>query len=385
VLYLYPWGSSILSIPEVAVFRLAGISTLNDFGKYHQSSEVLIQSLLAAALMAVAVWIFYKIARVLLPLEPALLIAAGGGLGSQIWSTASRGLWSHTWMVVLISATLWMLIGKELGEGRVYPLLMATLMGWAYFVRPTASLSIIAISLLVVATWRVQEIAIYHTAGVAWLAALLSFNHWEFGYVGLEPPIYRYNLTFELNDFPARLLGILVSPSRGLLIYCPIVVFIIYPALRHFRSTPSQKLLSMAFVVIIVQLLVLASGPTWWAGHCYGARYCTDLVPWFVLIATLGCSAFRKDCSISALGRRVSIAGGLTLLALSCTLNAPGALAASSNCWNVLPRNVDQYPERLWDWRNPQFTAPLNQLIRGRPTCQSSGITHSPDTSEQMR
>jgi hypothetical protein len=239
---------------------------------------------------------------------------------------------------------------------------MATLLAWAYSVRPTASLSIAAISLFAVTTWRIREIAIYLTVGAFWLTALLTLNGWEFGYLGLGPPIYQ-DLAWSLNGSTARLLGILASPGRGLLIYCPVVAFLIYLAARHFRSIPSQKLALMAFVVIIMQLLILAANTyEWWGGYCYGPRYCTDLVPWFVLLAILGCSAFTKNSSTSALGTRISIGGGLTLLVLSFTLNAPGALSRSSMAWNNVA-DVDEHPERLWNWRNPPFMAPLRVAV----------------------
>jgi hypothetical protein len=46
----------------------------------------------------------------------------------------------------------------------------------------------------------------------------------------------------------------------------------------------------------------------------------------------------------------------MLLLIASVAMNAPGALSESANMWNATP-NIDTHPERLWDWRHPQFLA----------------------------
>jgi hypothetical protein len=55
--------------------------------------------------------------------------------------------------------------------------------------------------------------------------------------------------------------------------------------------------------------------------------------------------------------RRIEIVFAGLLLLLSVGINASGALNAATWKWNALPLNIDQHPERLWDWRQPQFLA----------------------------
>jgi hypothetical protein len=50
------------------------------------------------------------------------------------------------------------------------------------------------------------------------------------------------------------------------------------------------------------------------------------------------------------------VAGAL-LLALSIGINGRGAISEATAMWNVRPVSVDEHPERLWDWRDPQFLA----------------------------
>jgi hypothetical protein len=45
------------------------------------------------------------------------------------------------------------------------------------------------------------------------------------------------------------------------------------------------------------------------------------------------------------------------LLLISVFVNTLGATSHATWLWNSRPREIDRYPERLWDWRQPQFLA----------------------------
>jgi len=95
VLYSYPHGSSILSLPFVALMNAAGISAIRSDGSYDFRGELLIQKTLAAFLMAILAVVFFRTARLMLPISWSLVLTMGSTFGTQIWSTASRALWSH--------------------------------------------------------------------------------------------------------------------------------------------------------------------------------------------------------------------------------------------------------------------------------------------------
>jgi hypothetical protein len=50
------------------------------------------------------------------------------------------------------------------------------------------------------------------------------------------------------------------------------------------------------------------------------------------------------------------IVGG-ALLFVSMFINGRGAMSHATWLWNSRPIGVDEHPERLWDWRQPQFMA----------------------------
>jgi hypothetical protein len=116
-------------------------------------------------------------------------------------------------------------------------------------------------------------------------------------------------------------------------------------------------------------MLILTGDAKWWGGWSYGPRLSTDLVPWFVLLAILSLRAFRDDViRASVTGRslnprfrvrdRALVSIACVLLALGVAINARGALSWETTSWNASP-NIDSHPERVWDWRAPQFLAGL--------------------------
>ena len=43
------------------------------------------------------------------------------------------------------------------------------------------------------------------------------------------------------------------------------------------------------------------------------------------------------------------------LLAASVFAHAQGGLNMQAQLWNETPVGVDQHPDRVWDWKDPQF------------------------------
>ena len=100
--YYFPHGSSILSIPLVALLNAIGVSAATPEGRFSLRGEVIIERVVASILMAVLTCVFFHSASLMLPVTWSWVVALGATLGSQIWSTASRGLWAHTWLVLLV-------------------------------------------------------------------------------------------------------------------------------------------------------------------------------------------------------------------------------------------------------------------------------------------
>lgn len=356
--YHFPPGSSILSVPFVAVMNLFGVSAANADGTYNLEGEGRIEVKLAAILMALLAVIFFCAARLMLPLSLSVWAAVGGALGTQVYRTATRALWSETWGIFLLGIVILLLVAHETGRRRFNPVIMASLLSWMYFVRPTYATHILAISVYVLLFHRKLFIK-YAVTGALWLAGFIFYSWYHFG--ALLPKYYRAGrLGFDV--FWTALAGNLVSPARGTLVYVPALFFVAYLLIRYRRYLILGRLVSLSLIVVAAHLFVISGFGHWWGGHSFGPRFTTGLVPWFVLLAILGLKArlrwreSRGTARIQA-GGRAEMAFGITLLVLSVFINTRGATAHETWTWNQNPLGVDEHPERLWDWRQPQFLA----------------------------
>jgi small basic protein len=358
VYYYLPPGSSILSLPWVAAMNAIGVSAANADSTYNPHGERIIQSFLASILMAAFACLVFLTSRLVLPLSWSGLIAFGVALGTQVLSTASRGLWSDTWGILLVGFVVYMLLAHECGRRRLRPMLLATLLAWSYFVRPTNSLAVVAVTAYIFLFYRPLFIK-YIVAGMAWLVAFIAYSWFHFGHA---LPSYFLASRLEFHSFWIALATNLISPSRGLLIFVPVIIFVIYLLVRYARELPSRQLAILSLAIIVAHLIVVSGFPQWWAGHCFGPRFTTGLVPWFALLGILAIRARlawreQHESKRRSLRWNAEIAFGTLLLVISVGINARGAMSGATAVWNQKPVNVDEQPERVWDWRHPQFLA----------------------------
>ena len=357
--YHLPPGSSILSAPFVAVLNLLGVSAAHSDGTYNPRDETRIEAGLAALLMATLAVIFFYTARLVLSTAWSMTVALAGALGTQVYSTASRALWSETWGILLLGIVILILLRSETEKRSIKPILLATLLSWMYFVRPTFSVHIIAISLYVL-IFHPRSVMRLVITGLIWLAAFVFYSWSHFGQA--LPSYYRAS-RLQFDTFWIALAGNLISPSRGLLVYVPVLLFVAFLVMRYWRQIIYQRLAWLSVAIIIAHLLVVSSFPHWWGGHSFGPRFTTGLVPWFVLLGILGVRAmlaWRKESGAASLaGWRVQLLCGALLLLASAFINTRGATSHATWLWNSRPVGVDEHPEKLWDWSQPQFLAGL--------------------------
>ena len=354
----FPPGTAILSAPFVLIGDALGHSVLNEHGDYREPREKSIQHFIASLLMAGLTVIFYLTARLLLPPGWSACIALGGALGTQVWSTASRGLWTHTWGIALLGTAILLLLAHETGRRKLPPVLLATVLSWTYFVRPTNSLFIVGVTVYLLLFCR-QAFVAYAVTGALWFAGFVAYAWSHFHQ--LLPSYYQAN-RLETTHFREALAGNLISPSRGTLVCVPVTCFVVFLVGRYWRHVPHRRLVWLTLATGAGQLAAVSCFHPWFGGWCYGPRYTTELVPSLVLLAVLGVRAALRARAEAAEGAghlawRGTLAAGALLLLLSVGINARGAGAEATALWNKQPVALDDQPWRVWDWRRPQCLA----------------------------
>lgn len=364
VFHIYPYGSSVLSVPFLEVLRALGYSSIDAEGRYSRAGELEVQRILASLLAAATGVVLYFLARRLLSPGWSAAVALSAALGSQLWSIASRSMWSHTWGLLLLSLVLLLLLTEERrGPGsapRWHHPLVATLLSWAFFVRPTAVAYIVPIAVYVL--WRERRngrsLAFAATGGL-WLAAFLVHSRLVFG-----QPLPDYFLRaggLTLDTLALGLEANLVSPGRGLLVYCPWVALGLYLVVRHFRRLDHPGLAVTALGVFVLHLLVVSANRNWWAGTCYGPRFMTETIPLSALLLAIGWraaldhAAARPKTAPLRVRHAVLQAVAVLLVVTSWTFHGAGAITTGWAGWNSVPDEIPWQPMRVFDWREAQF------------------------------
>ena len=80
----------------------------------------------------------------------------------------------------------------------------------------------------------------------------------------------------------------------------------------------------------------------WWAGHSFGPRFVTDMVPFLVYFIPLN---FLGLSHVNSILRKSVFSVALALFAL-VNLFTPEEQPAATWLWNIAPNNINSEPER---------------------------------------
>jgi hypothetical protein len=162
------------------------------------------------------------------------------------------------------------------------------------------------------------------------------------------------------------LFGNLVSPSRGLLVFNPFLLPFVTVTLVRIGQLSRQLLWWAAILWFSIHLTVVSSFPHWWGGGGYGSRLLTEAFPALVLATAL---AWRERASMAVPIRRIVTGAAVLLGAAGILINVfQGLYNPAVLAWSAAP-SIDDHPERLFDWREPQFLASQRSL-------QAIGLEH---------
>ena len=235
----------------------------------------------------------------------ALPLALAFAFGTDTWMISSQALWQHGSGELLVALAL------LLSLARASPL-RTGLLGFVCVLiaanRPPDAL--IAGAFLLYTAWSRKREALWLLAGAALpLAALLYYN---LGFIGNLSGAYIVAKQEGKPFFRVDLLGVpglLVSPGRGLLVFCPFLIFIPIGLVRRLR-TPSSRGLAVALSLAVVAQLLVYSQADWRAGQSWGPRWLTDLLPlmlWMLAPAPLALRPRARGLLVATIAAAVAV------------------------------------------------------------------------------
>lgn len=287
----------------------------------------------AASLVALSAVILYLLLRRLTSPRLTLFVAAAYALGTSSLSVSSQGLWQHGPSQLALTTALYCLV-----RGRMAPLWVGVAgfpLAFAVICRPTDLLLALALGAYVVLYHR-RQLPGFVLSGLPPGLFQLWYNTVYFG-DAFRTQFSPLNQVLWSTPLWEGLPGILISPSRGLFIYSPILLFSFFGMALAWRRSgdPLLRALSMG---ILPTLLLYSKWFGWWGGGTYGPRLLADLTPALAVCLVPLQGLFEGS-------QRVRWAF-LGLAAWSIAAHSIGAFWDDGR-WNASP-NIDISPHRLW-------------------------------------
>jgi hypothetical protein len=301
---------------------------------------VFLDSLAAAVLTALSAamvaWLVRRQGR-----RTALFLGIAAGLATASWSIASRCLWQHTGAQFSLLLALCVLDGE--GRRLLRLAAAAALLALTFWCRP--ALAPACVLVLVFQFLRNPRLAIAAAVtGIVFAGGWIMFNLATTG-----RPLGTYISLSALGpdpirNYPVNLLGTILSPNRGMLVFSPLLLLAV-PAvpwyIRRVRTQPRQAMLAG---IVLAGVLVRGFFHGWFGGHCYGSRFMLDVSgPALVLVAPM---------VAWLLARWWAALLPLALFALSAGIQFLGVVRDFES-WNIMMEM--HKPDNAWNWRKPQI------------------------------
>jgi len=340
---IFPPGIAFLAFPFFLPFVLTGAEPL-DLGLLLRVGHVA-----AAAIEVTATLVLWSVMRRFASERWSLALVLLYFLGTSVRTIASQALWQHAGVHLAVTLALWIVLARPPSWWR--ELAAGLTLGLGGVVRQTTALLI-----PFVPGGRVRATVYALVGGALGVVPLLAYNAVAFG-----NPLEQGYGTKPFDASPlVGLYGLLLSPSRGLFIYEPYMLFAIVAAviLRPERDLIEQRLLSLAYAWAATALLY-STYVEWWGGRVFGPRFLDDLAP--LLFALLAWGIGRGLLRLIVLRVVFWVSAAWSLLIFQAA-----AFVYDQNTWDLLPTNVNVDPSRLLDWSSdPQWLFVLRSMLEG--------------------
>ena len=287
----------------------------------------------SCAVAASAVLLFLAALPSLRP-GTAAWLALAYGLGTCAWSTSSQALWQHGPMEFFLALGTYFLIQRERPHAAYWVGLSYSL---AFVCRPTAAVVVVAAGITYLIRDR-RGLLRCVAGGLPVALGLAAYNLHTFGTLLVLGQAGVGTATAAAPGgaaaagsrfFGASLLegiaGILVSPSRGLLVFSPVVIVAFWGLVRVFRDSRFSALRPVGLAALALCLAV-ACWSGWTGGWCYGPRLLTDAVTLLAFLAIPVAEEIRQ--------RRVPTAAFGVCLTWAVAVQVVGAFAYDVVGWN---------------------------------------------------
>jgi hypothetical protein len=336
----YPVLPGLLNVPVFAAARAGGLDILAN----RERLSLITASLLCALS---AFFLFRVLERIDLQRRGALALTLLYAFGTCMWGVASRAMFQHGPSVFLLTAAIWLLLRGDRASAAASGLLLSL----AVVNRPSNALIAVPLVLFV---WRHRRAALPPFAALAAVPAVLLAAYAS-AYLGTPFSTGYWNPIPEVANFRGNPLvgfaGLLVSPSRGLFVFSPFLLFAVAGAaiaIRHPVRCPIAPYLAAGSLLLV---LLYAKWSIWWAGHTFGYRFLIEALPGAMVLVAIAWGRIRTRPAWRAVF--------LACCAWSVFVQALGVRYQPTG----FNQRMDQDPSLLWSVRDSEIAISTRKAL----------------------
>ncbi len=329
-----------LYLPAVGTLHLRGWTE----GRLDHMARVM-EKLSASLVAALSASLLYLLLRRRAAESIALLLTLAYAFGTTTWVISSQALWQHGMAELLVIGALLLLtapctVPRALAAGLLCGLIAGN--------RPPDVILAAALGAYGL-FWAGRRAALLAAGAALPVGLVLLYNLGVTGHLGGGYGLMG-KAAFLQHDLLSGLGGLLFSPTRGLFVFSPFLLFLVL-AWRHLPRDRGERGLTLAMSAGVVLQVLLYAKADWRGGISWGPRFLTDLLPlllWMLVPVVASLRGLGRMCFLLAVGAAV-------------VLEAIGAFwytGASDRA--IFAVAGGPHPMRAaWDWRNAPFIASL--------------------------
>jgi hypothetical protein len=321
-------------------------------GRDYIHSYGVVEVVLASFLIGMATAFVFLTGREFLSQRMAVFLALLFAYGTAAWSTGSRALWQHGPEMLMLAITVYLLV--KAAQRPSLAAWSAVPLAFAYFIRPTGAIAVAVLGLYVFLQHRAWFLK---WALLAAATAAPFFGYYFAFYRRPLPPYFTQQNFLEptvrnAGRFLLAMAGQCISPSRGLFVFSPFLVFAVLGIRVAFRRHWQTPLAYYLAAILLLHWIAISGFADWTAGFCFGPRYFSDVTPIFIFFLIPMLAAFEAGHAT-----RLAAAAFVLTALIGFGIHLRGAVSWDVERWNYSGVN----PARAWDWKDPQF---LRGLLR---------------------
>lgn len=271
----FPLMSSVVSLPITFLYLFfdKSISWESIYLISHMSG-----SFIVALSSTLVFYLFYNLLKS--SLKKSLLLTFIFSFCTINLPLISQGLWQHgTVQLFLILSVIYYLKNN--------PFLLFLSLGLGVLSRPTSALALFVFGIF---------LTIHNKKRIY---PQFDFKYWTKAFVGILIPtlffvfynnIYYQSITNQgyssqlenswSGNFPESFIGMFLSPSKGVLIYSPILILSL---VGFYYGYKKHELVRISFWIVLIHCLVLSKWKHWYGGYGFGYRMVSDVIPFFIV------------------------------------------------------------------------------------------------------